>query len=74
MNPAYIRISSHTRTSVNKLNAAILKVLSQPNVRAHFAEGDKEPVGNSPAEFKQFIATDAERLRMQVKVSGARMD
>ncbi len=59
---------------VNKLNAAILKVLSQPNVRAHFAEGDKEPVGNSPAEFKQFIATDAERLRMQVKVSGARMD
>ena len=59
---------------VNKLNAAILKVLSQPNVRAHFAEGDKEPVGNSPAEFKQFIAVDAERLRMQVKVSGARMD
>ena len=59
---------------VNKLNAAILKVLSQPNVRAHFAEGDKEPVGNSPAEFKQFIAVDAERLRMQVKVSGAKVD
>ncbi len=59
---------------VNKLNAAIIKVLSQPNVRAHFAEGDKEPVGNSPAEFKQFIAADAERLRMQVKISGARMD
>ena len=59
---------------VNKLNEAILKVLSQANVRAHFAEGDKEPVGNSPAEFKQFIATEVDRLRTQVKISGARLD
>jgi tripartite-type tricarboxylate transporter receptor subunit TctC len=59
---------------VNKLNEAIVKVLSQPNVRAHFAESDKEPVGNSPAEFRQFIATDAERLRMQVRISGAKLD
>ena len=51
-----------------------MKVLSQPNVRAHFAEGDKEPVGNSPAEFKQFIATEVDRLRMQVRISGARLD
>ena len=59
---------------VTKLNEAIVKVLSQPNVRAHFAEGDKEPVGNSPAEFKQFIATEVDRLRMQVRISGARLD
>lgn len=59
---------------VNKLNAAIVKVLNQPNVRAHLAEGDKEPGGNSPAEFKQFITTDAERLSMQVKISGAKFD
>jgi tripartite-type tricarboxylate transporter receptor subunit TctC len=59
---------------INQLNAAIVKVIAQPNVRAHFAEGDKEPVGNSPAEFKRFIAVDAERLRMQVKISGAKFD
>lgn len=59
---------------VNKLNAAMVKVLNQPNVRAHLAEGDKEPVGNSPAEFKKFIAVDAERLRMMVKISGAKFD
>ena len=41
---------------VNKLNEAIVKVLGQPNVKAHFVDTDKEPVGNSPAEFKQFIA------------------
>lgn len=59
---------------VDKLNATLLKVIQQPNVRAHFAEGDKEPVGNSPAEFKKFIAVDAERLKMQVKISGAKFD
>ncbi len=59
---------------VNKMNAAIVKVLNQPNVRTHFAEADKEVVGNSPAEFKRFIAADAERLREQVRISGAKMD
>ena len=59
---------------VNKMNAAVVKVLNQPNVRAHFAEGDKEPVGSSPAEFKQFIAAEAVRLRKQVEISGAKME
>jgi tripartite-type tricarboxylate transporter receptor subunit TctC len=59
---------------VNKMNAAVMKVLSQPNVKTHFAEADKEIVGGSPAEFKQFIAADAERLRTQVKISGAKAD
>jgi tripartite-type tricarboxylate transporter receptor subunit TctC len=59
---------------VNKLSEAIVKVLNQPSVRAHFAEADKEQVGSSPAEFKQFIATEVERLRMQVRISGAKVD
>ena len=59
---------------VNKLNEALLKVLTQPAVKAHLAEADKEPVGSSPAEFKRFIDTEIERLRMQVKISGAKAD
>jgi len=59
---------------VNKLNAALLKVLTQPVVKTHLAEADKEPVGSSPAEFKRFIDTEIERLRMQVKISGAKAD
>jgi tripartite-type tricarboxylate transporter receptor subunit TctC len=62
------------RDIVDKMNSAIVKVLGQPNVRQHFAEADKEPVGNSPAEFKQFIAAEAERLRTQVSISGAKLD
>ena len=57
---------------VNKMHQAMVKVLNQPNVRTHFAEADKEVVGNSAAEFKRFIAADAERLHAQVKISGAK--
>ena len=59
---------------VNRMSKAIVEVLNQPNVKAHFAEADKERVGSSPAEFKQFIATEVERLRMQVRISGAKID
>ena len=59
---------------MNKLSEAIVKVLNQPSVKAHFAEADKEQVGSSPAEFKQFIATEVERLRMQVRIAGAKVD
>src|SRR5262249_12607276 len=47
---------------VNRMQEAIVKVLNQPNVKTHFAEADKERVGSTPAEFKQFIAVEVERL------------
>ena len=59
---------------VNKLSAALVKTLSQPTVKTHMAEADKEPVGSTPAEFTKFILADIERLRMQVKISGAKVD
>ena len=59
---------------VNKLSAALAKVLTQPAVKTHMAEADKEAVGSSPAEFRQFIIADIERLKMQVKISGATVD
>ena len=59
---------------VNKMNQAIVKVLAHPAVKTHFDESDKEPVGNSPAEFRKFIAAEAGRLREQVRISGARID
>jgi tripartite-type tricarboxylate transporter receptor subunit TctC len=59
---------------VNKMHQAMVKMLNQPFVRTHFAESDKEVVGSSPAEFKQFIAAEAERLRTQARISGAKVD
>ena len=56
---------------VNRLHQAIVKVMNQPNVKAHLNEADKEPVGSTPAEFRQFIASEAERIRTQVKIAGS---
>ncbi len=59
---------------VNKLNAAIVKVLSLPEVKARLAEQGSEPVGNSPAEFSQFIAGEVGKWKELVRISGAKID
>lgn len=59
---------------VNKLNEAIVKVLHQPEVRARLAEQGSEPVGNSPPEFRQFIATEVDKWRALVMISGAKVE
>jgi len=59
---------------VNKLNAAIVKALNQPDIRQRLAEQGSDPAGNSPAEFKQFISTEVDKWAAIVKVSGAKVD
>ena len=59
---------------VNKMSQAIAKTLTLPKVKKHFDEADKEPASNTPAEFKAFIATEVERYREQVRISGAIVD
>jgi tripartite-type tricarboxylate transporter receptor subunit TctC len=59
---------------VNRLNEAIVKVLQQPDVRGRLAEQGSEPVGSSPAEFKQFIAAETEKWKKLVQISGARAE
>lgn len=59
---------------VDKLNAAIRKVLQDPVVRKTLAEQGSTPVGNSPAEFKQVLGTEIDKWGKLVKLSGARVD
>jgi tripartite-type tricarboxylate transporter receptor subunit TctC len=59
---------------VDKLNAAIRKVLEDPAVRKLLAEQGSAPVGNSPAEFKQFLATEIDKWGKLVKLSGATVE
>ena len=59
---------------VNKLSEAIVKVLNQADIKARLGEQDSEPVGNSPAEFKQFIAAEVDKLRSLVRISGAKAE
>jgi tripartite-type tricarboxylate transporter receptor subunit TctC len=59
---------------VDKLNAGIRKVLEDPAVRKLLAEQGSAPVGNSPAEFKQFLATEIDKWAKLVKLADARVE
>ncbi len=59
---------------VNRLHEAIVKVLSEPEVKARLGEQGSEPVGSSPAEFRQFIQAETEKWKTLVKISGARVE
>ena len=59
---------------VNKLNAAIVKALNQADIKQRLAEQGSDPAGNSPAEFRQFIATEVDKWANIVRISGAKVD
>jgi len=47
---------------VNRLNAALVKVITQPAFREALAREGADPVGNSPEAFGAFIAAEKQRL------------
>jgi tripartite-type tricarboxylate transporter receptor subunit TctC len=47
---------------VMRLNAALVKVIAQPDVRAALAKEGADPVGNSPEAFGAFIQAEKQRL------------
>jgi len=47
---------------VAKLNAALVEVVAQPDVRKALAREGAEPVGNSPEAFGAFIKEEKQRL------------
>jgi tripartite-type tricarboxylate transporter receptor subunit TctC len=59
---------------INKLAAAIKKVMSDPDVLKTFAEQGSKAVGSSPAEFKDFIAVEIPRWGKLVQISGAKVE
>jgi tripartite-type tricarboxylate transporter receptor subunit TctC len=47
---------------VTRLNAALVKVIARPDVRAALAKEGADPVGNSPEAFGAFIQAEKTRL------------
>jgi tripartite-type tricarboxylate transporter receptor subunit TctC len=58
---------------VTRLNAALVKVLNQPDLRQRLGEQGAEAMPMSPAEFRQFIASEVEKWGKLVKISGAQV-
>lgn len=59
---------------IEKLSAAIRKVLQDPNMRKTLEDQGSTPVGNTPAEFKANLSQEIEKWGKLVKLSGATVD
>jgi tripartite-type tricarboxylate transporter receptor subunit TctC len=56
---------------IDRINRAAVDALRSEEVKAKLAEQGSEPVGNSPAEFKAFIASELVKWKKLVEISGA---
>ena len=59
---------------VNKLQQEIAKALSTPAVNAKLVAQGADPVGNTPAQFANFIQSETVKWAKVVKLSGAKID
>jgi tripartite-type tricarboxylate transporter receptor subunit TctC len=59
---------------IKKLNAATLKVLAQPDVKARIAQTGSEASGTTPAAYGAEIKLAAEKLLHTVKTQGIKLD
>jgi tripartite-type tricarboxylate transporter receptor subunit TctC len=59
---------------IARLNAAIVKVVTMPEMRSQFEIQGTDPVASSPEEFAAFIRRDMAKYAKVVKVSGAKVD
>ena len=62
------------RAVIDKLNAAIVAALKEPDLRERYATLGVEPVGNTPEQFAAQIRTDLARWQKVVEVAKIRLD
>jgi tripartite-type tricarboxylate transporter receptor subunit TctC len=59
---------------VNRLNAAVTKIVAAPDVQADWAKQGAVPMTMSPDAFARYLADDIVKWERIVKLSGARAD
>lgn len=59
---------------VERLNAALNKVLADPGVREALVKQGGNPVGGSSAEFDQFVRAETERWRKVIQAAGIKVE
>jgi len=59
---------------VARLHDELLKALAEPDIRSRIVADGSEPVGSSPAQFREFMSADLDKWSQLVKQSGAKSD
>jgi len=59
---------------VDKLNAEVLRALSQPDFREHIAKDGGEPIGSTPAQFAAHLAAEMAKWKKVAQASDMRME
>jgi tripartite-type tricarboxylate transporter receptor subunit TctC len=59
---------------VARLHAELVKALEAPDIRRRIVDDGSEPVGSSPAEFRDFMSADLDKWARLVKQSGAKSE
>jgi tripartite-type tricarboxylate transporter receptor subunit TctC len=62
------------REIIDRLNAAVVKVVNQPAVKARFAELGADTIGNSPAEFAAYVKDDYAKWYKVVKDANIKVE
>jgi tripartite-type tricarboxylate transporter receptor subunit TctC len=59
---------------VARLNAEIVRILAQPDMKARLAESGLEPAGGTPAQFDQWIRGEIERWGKVIRARNITLD
>jgi tripartite-type tricarboxylate transporter receptor subunit TctC len=59
---------------IQRLNSEIKEILALPDVRRRFADLGFDIVGNSPAEFGQFLEAENQKWKKVADIAGAKLD
>lgn len=62
------------REVVNKINRDIARIIQMPDVRARWSQLGADPIDNTPAQFADWLDSEAVKWTKIVKDSGARPD
>ena len=62
------------REVVSKLSSAMAAAIQRPDVRERFAQLGIDPVGNTPAEFRKFLAEEVAKWAKVIKAANVKID
>ena len=62
------------RALIDRLNAEVTRILTQPEIREKFMTLGAEPLPSTPERFAAVIRTDAEKAGRVIKAAGVRAD